>query len=139
MLTETYVSDEKPRERLTQKRELETGFPSPAADHMEDRLNLHDHLVKRPVATFFARVSGDDETGLGLCSGDLLVIDRSLAPRHDSLVVADVDSELCACRLLKTRSGWMLERGNGSTRPVTFEDAADSPIWGRVTHVIHPV
>ncbi len=34
------------------------GFPSPAGDYIECRLDLNEHLVQHPSATFFVRVSG---------------------------------------------------------------------------------
>ena len=34
------------------------GFPSPADDHMERRLDLNEHLVRNPLSTFFLRVDG---------------------------------------------------------------------------------
>ena len=57
---------------------LPAGFPSPADDYIEGRLDLNRHLIKHPAATFFVRVSGDSMTGTGIHSGNLLIVDRSL-------------------------------------------------------------
>ncbi|MCC5913500.1 MAG: peptidase [Balneolaceae bacterium] len=139
MITETVQSAARQEPPLNRKRELETGFPSPATDHLEERLNLNDYVVRHPVSTFFSKVNGEDEAGLGLSPGDILVIDRSLAPRHDSLVIADLGGEYRVCRLLKSGQEWLFELGNGRQIPVQFDDEFRSPIWGRVTHVIKSV
>ncbi len=45
------------------------GFPSPAEDHIEGGLDLNQHLVRHPSATFFVKVSGDSMTGAGIFDG----------------------------------------------------------------------
>ena len=67
------------------------GFPSPAADHYDKRLDLNEHLVLHPEATFFLRVKGDSMIGAGIHDGDLLVVDRSLEPNHGRVVIAVLD------------------------------------------------
>lgn len=136
MLTQTFSSKPAQFQSLQKKRSAETGFPSPATDHMEERLNLHEYLVQRPASTFFSRVKGDGDSTLGVFDGDLLVVDRSLAPRHKSLVIAVVDGEFRVCRLLYAKQ-WLLKSGSGKRIAINFENDDRSVIWGRVTHVIH--
>ncbi|MEY4132825.1 MAG: hypothetical protein RL592_883, partial [Verrucomicrobiota bacterium] len=69
------------------------GFPSPADDHMERRLDLNEHLVRNPISTFFLRVDGDSMSGAGILTGDLIVVDKSLSPRAGTIVVAEVGGE----------------------------------------------
>jgi DNA polymerase V len=57
---------------------VSAGFPSPAADYEEGKLDLNRHLVRNPAASFFVRVNGDSMIGAGIHHGDLLVVDRSL-------------------------------------------------------------
>ena len=77
------------------------GFPSPADDHMEGKLDLNTHLVKHPTATFFVKASGDSMIGAGIHDGDILVVDRSLEPRQSRIVIAAVDGQLTVKRLKK--------------------------------------
>ena len=42
------------------------GFPSPADDYVEARIDLNLALIPRPLATFFMRVSGDAMAGAQL-------------------------------------------------------------------------
>jgi DNA polymerase V len=55
---------------------IEAGFPSPADDYIEGSLDLNQHLVKHPAATFFVRVSGQSLDNTKFCEeyyvGDLL-------------------------------------------------------------------
>lgn len=139
MIAQTFRPELKRSSSLSDRRKIETGFPSPATDHLESRLNLHDYVVKHPVSTFFSQVKGESENALGLRDGDILVIDRSLAPRQNSLVVAEIDGEFRVCRLLNNKGGWFFEKGDGQLISISFEPDFESPIWGRVTHVIHSV
>jgi DNA polymerase V len=140
MIGQTFYPEKTKTSGLKQHRKLETGFPSPATDHYEERLNLHDYVVRYPASTFFVRVRGDDDNALGLHDGDILVVDGSLAPRNQALVVADIDGEFCVCRLVKQDRYWLLVRGNGAQTRITFDrDNLQTPIWGNVTHVVHSV
>src|SRR5215467_3272369 len=80
---------------------IPAGFPSPADDHLQKALDLHEHLIKHPAATFFAHVDGDSMRDANLCDGDLLIIDRAETPRHRSIVVAIVNGEFTVKRLHK--------------------------------------
>ncbi|MCF8137384.1 MAG: hypothetical protein K9K63_08755 [Desulfotignum sp.] len=50
---------------------IEAGFPSPADDYIEGSLDLNQHLIKHPAATFFVRVSGSSMIDAGICPGGL--------------------------------------------------------------------
>jgi len=115
----------------------ETGFPSPATDHLESRLNLHEHIVKHPSSTFFSRVEGESNSALGIKNGDILVVDRSQAPKNNSLVLAVIDGEITICRVERRFNEWYLVLGDGSYHPVNFDD--ETVVWGKVTHVVHAV
>jgi DNA polymerase V len=57
---------------------VSAGFPSPAQDSVEQRLDLNQLCVKRPAATYFVRVEGDSMIDAGIYPDDLLVVDRSI-------------------------------------------------------------
>jgi len=112
------------------------GFPSPADDHLEGKLDLHDLMVKRPAATFFCRADGESMVGAGIRSGDLLVVDRSVEPHDGDIVVATLDGGLTVKRLRKTETGWDLAPANPDfpSFPVNEEDGVQ--IWGVVTYSV---
>ena len=114
-----------------------TGFPSPADDFIENRLDINAHLVKRPAATFFVRVQGDSMRDAGIHDGDILVVDRSLESASGKIVVAVVDGELTVKRLETRGSAMRLLPENGDYRPTEIIDGMELTIWGVVTSVIH--
>lgn len=137
MLHQQKVPAKLKRKSLSDKRSMETGFPSPATDHLEDRLNLHEHLVRNEAATFFCRIRGDEEEELGLFDGDLLIVDRSLAYKHHSLVIAIIDGEQRVCRLWNNGKRWSLQMGDNSFLHMEPNGEAQQIMWGVVSHVIH--
>ena len=116
---------------------VSAGFPSPADDYMEDRLDLNRYLVKHPAATFFVRASGDSMIGAGIHSGDILVVDRSLEPANNSVVIAALNGELTVKRLVKTAGRLHLVPENERHRPIEIREGMDFEVWGVVTNVIH--
>jgi len=109
------------------------GFPAPGDDLVEASLNLHTHVVKNPTATFFVRVEGDSMEGIGIYSGDILVVDRSVTPRSGSVVVAVVDGGLVVKELQKTLDGMALVSANESYSPILLDEGSDCYVWGVVT------
>jgi DNA polymerase V len=78
---------------------IPAGFPSPASDYIDQRLDLHDYLGVHSEATFFLRVQGDSMQGAGIYDGDLLIVDKSLTPKNNSIVIAIVNNEFTVKRL----------------------------------------
>ncbi len=109
------------------------GFPSPADDHLEGRLDLNEHLIKHPTATFFLRVSGDSMIGAGIHDNDILVIDRSVEPHHGKIVIAVVDGEFTVKRLIRKNGRVLLMPENEAYAPIEITDEHDLLIWGVVT------
>ena len=116
---------------------LPAGFPSPADDYLEGKLDLNRHLIKHPAATFFVRVTGDSMIGAGIHSGDLLVVDRSLEPADKHVVVAVLDGELTVKRLFKQNGVLRLLPENLNYQPIEITPQQAIEIWGVVTSVIH--
>lgn len=116
---------------------VEAGFPSPADDYMEGSLDLNQHVIKHPAATYFVRASGDSMTGAGIFDGDLLIVDRSLEPGHGKIVIAEVDGQLTVKRLSKLNGQVLLQSENASYPPIELQEGNEMRIWGVVTHVLH--
>lgn len=110
------------------------GFPSPADDFMETPLDIREHLIKHPSATFFARAEGDSMTGFGIFSGDLLIVDRALQPQHGDVVIAAIDGEL-TCKVLDIHEK-LLRSGNVRYQPIELHDNAELLIEGVVIHSV---
>ena len=108
------------------------GFPAPADDLVEDTLNIHDLVVKNPSSTFFVRVAGDSMEGVGIFSGDVLVIDRSIAATDGKIVVAANYGELVVKRLSTINGKRALSSANDAYEPIFISDNDDCFIWGCV-------
>jgi DNA polymerase V len=116
---------------------VSAGFPSPAADYEEGKLDLNRHLVKNPAATFFVKVNGDSMIGAGIHPGDLLVVDRSLEPADKSVVIAVVNGELTVKRIRIRKGEITLEPENEKYSVRQIAEGVDFEVWGVVTNVIH--
>ena len=116
---------------------VQAGFPSPADDVMERRLDLNEHLILHPNATFFVRATGDSMIGAGIHSGDILIIDRAIAPRHNQIVLAVWNGELTVKRLYRRDGKIQLISENPHYPPFVIPSESDLQIWGVVTSVIH--
>jgi DNA polymerase V len=116
---------------------ISAGFPSPADDYVESRLSLDGHFVQRPEATFFLRVQGDSMVGAGIHDGDLLIVDKSLEPRHGSIVIAEVHGELTVKKLYRKNGEIALLAENPAYRPILVSEESQLVIWGVVTEVVH--
>jgi DNA polymerase V len=117
---------------------IAAGFPSPADDHLQKALDLHEHLIKHPAATFFAHVQGNSMKDANLNDGDLLIIDRAETPRHRSIVVAIVNGEFTVKRLYKRNGETIrLVPENKAFPAIDVTEGMDVEIWGVVSHIIH--
>jgi DNA polymerase V len=113
------------------------GFPSPADDYIESRIDLNDTLIRHPSSTFFLRVSGDSMRDAGILDGDLLVVDRAVEPRHGRVVVAVVEGAFTLKHLRRHHGRWRLEAAHPDYPPLELEGRDDSQIWGVAIHAIH--
>jgi DNA polymerase V len=117
--------------------EISAGFPSPADDHAERQLDLNEHLIKHPAATFFVRADGDSMLGAGIHPGDLLIVDRALEAREGSVIIAVVDGEFTVKRFEKRGGKIFLVPENRSYEPIEIKEGMDFEVWGVVTNSVH--
>lgn len=116
---------------------IKAGFPSPAEDFIDQRLNLNDYLIEHPEATFFVKVSGDSMINAGIHTGDILIVDRSLLPHNNDVVVAILDGDFTVKRFKKVGSRVLLVPENSRYSIIEIDPDADFLVWGVVKHVIH--
>nr|WP_159465550.1 translesion error-prone DNA polymerase V autoproteolytic subunit [Scandinavium goeteborgense] len=107
------------------------GFPSPAQDYVEDRLDLNKLLIRHPSATYFIKVSGESMHGAGISDGDLLVVDRSLSAVHGDIVIAAVSGEFTV-KELRTHPYLQLVPHNHHYSAIAFQNADELEIFGVV-------
>jgi len=115
---------------------VHAGFPSPAENYMENKLDLNRALVKNPSATFYARVSGESMVDDGIDNDDLLIIDRSVAPYDGCLAVCFLDGEFTLKRIKTDNAGILLVPANKKYKAIRVKDGNDFRIWGVVKYII---
>lgn len=118
---------------------VRAGGPTAADDFVEDRVNLHDYVVRSPDSTFLVRVAGDSMIEAGLNEGDLLVVDRSLPALEGKMIVAAVDGELTVKVLRRGKRGVELHPANPNYSIIHVGPEQSFEIMGVVTTVIHDV
>ena len=112
---------------------IRAGFPSPADDFGMKQLDLVELLVVNPLATFFWQVAGYSMKGAGIWDGDIVVVDRSITPRHRKIVVAEVDGEFTVKYLYKLAGTVKLVAANPEFEEITFREGQQLVICGVVT------
>ena len=132
-----YIADRKTRwSRPLLMWRIPAGFPSPAEDYVEGRIDLNRDLIKHPLSTFYIRVAGDSMVGVGIMPGALLVVDRAVEATEGNIVVARIGDELCVKRFVMEEGRILLMPENESYRPIEIIEGMDFEIWGRVMHAI---
>jgi len=116
---------------------ISAGFPSPADDYIDTKLDLNELLIKNPNATFFLKVAGDSMIKASINDGDILVVDKSINPKHNSIVIAVLEGELTVKRLYKKNNKILLVPENDNYKNIEIKDLNNLKIWGVVTGVIH--
>jgi DNA polymerase V len=100
---------------------VSAGFPSPATDYIEEQIDLNKELIKKPSSTFLIRVQGNSMIDHKITEGDVLIVDRSLALKTNSVAVLNFEGELV----------------NNSTKEIEINTNLNTELWGVVTYVIH--
>ena len=119
------------------KEAVEWGFPSPARDFTEGTIDLNEELIPHPNATFIVRARGDSMVGSGIYPGDLLIVDRSIKPQNESIIIAVLDGEL-SVKILRLKNKQVnLSSSNKNYKDVPVSEEMDFTIWGVCTNVIH--
>ena len=118
---------------------VKAGFPSPAEDYMGESLDFNRDLIRNPEATFYALVEGDSMMDVGICKGDIAVIDRSIEPQHGDVVVGAIDREFTVKFLDLTHKaeGWIeLRAANKKFSPFRIDESSNFRVWGVVIYTI---
>ncbi len=116
---------------------INAGFPSPADDYLEGKLDLNQLLIQNPSSTFFARVRGNSMIDAGIHDGDILIIDKSLEPKQTSVLVCFIDGEFTVKKVMKANGDFYLIPQNREFAPIKIDKTSDFRLWGVVTYCIH--
>ena len=116
---------------------VSAGFPSPATDYMENKLDLNEYLITHPAATFIVKASGSSMVNANIYSGDLLVVDRSITPKNNNIVIASIFGDLTVKKLKKKEKSFFLVSANEEFPSIEVKEEMECFICGVVTYIIH--
>src|SRR5690606_7696355 len=115
---------------------VQAGFPSPAQDYIDKKLDLNEHLIKNETATFIVRVNSQSMLNVGIDVNDELIVDRSIEAKHRDIVIALVDNEFTVKRLIMDALGCWLKAENEDYPDIHPLEGQQFEIWGVVTKLI---
>lgn len=111
---------------------VRAGFPSPAEDLGASRIDVLQHLILHPAATYVLRVRGDSMREHGIFDQDILLVDRAIRPKHGHIVVANLDNEFVVKLLWKRNGSIKLKAGNPTYPDIVPKDGQTLEVWGVV-------
>jgi DNA polymerase V len=112
------------------------GFPSPAQDYIDLKIDLNKELVANPSSTFYGRVKGTSMQDAGIMDGDILVIDKSLEPQDGAMAVCFLDGEFTLKYIRIEKDAVYLIPANSKFQPIKVTEDNNFCIWGIVTYSI---
>ena len=115
---------------------VKAGFPSPAMDYLEERIDLTKEFIKHPLSTFLVDCSGDSMINAFIPPKAKLIVDRSLNPRNGDIVLAVLNGEFTVKFLKKNEHRCWLIPANSKYREIEITPEMNMQIWGVITHVI---
>ena len=127
--------DSKPIKLPLFSSKVPAGFPSPAEEHVEKRLDPSEFLIDQIDATFFVTIQGYSMIDVGLMPGDIAVIDRSKIASLGDIVLALVDGEYTIKVMNRKKDGTprlLPANSAGAFAPIEIKDGMAFEIWGVV-------
>ena len=115
---------------------VNAGFPSPASDYLDPDLDFNAYFKKNPSATFPVRVEGDSMVDAFIPHNSIVIVDRSIKPLNNSIVVATLNGEHVIKHLVRTMDGLWLLPANDKYKSIRLTEEMDFSIWGTAKNVI---
>ena len=131
----------------TQKSTLETGilsydckvpagFPSPAMDYMQERIDLNKEFIPHPLSTFIIESTGFSMINAFIPPRARLIVDRSITPKNGDIVLAVISGEFTVKFLKKNSHKCWLVPANSKFEEIEITAEMEMQIWGVVTNII---
>lgn len=115
---------------------VSAGFPSPAADFIENNIDLNKELSENSLATFYIKVKGNSMIDAGINDKDVLIVDRSIEPQDNKIAICFIDGEFTVKRIKLEKDCLYLMPENSNYTPIKVTEENQLIIWGIVTYVI---
>ncbi len=115
---------------------VQAGFPSPAMDYIEEEIDLTSYLNPKPLSTFVAKAVGESMINAFIPPGAYLIVDKSLKPSNNMIVIAVINGEFTIKRYTNSGSEVWLMPANPEFQPIPISEDMDFKVWGVVTKII---
>ena len=113
------------------------GYPSPLAEQAKELVDINGHLIRNEIATYIFRVKGNAMIEAGIFDGDVLVVDRSIEPKPNDIVLATLNNKFLVKRLYQRAGLIKLISENPIYPPLVIKERDDFAVWGVVTNSVH--
>ena len=113
------------------------GFPSPAADYIEETINLNRHLIRNPSSTYFIRASGESMREAFIRDTDLLIVDKAIKVKNGYPIVCWLNGGFTVKTYRREKDKVYLEPANPDYPKVELTEGMDFTFWGVVSYSIH--
>jgi len=115
---------------------IPAGFPSPATDFIEADIDLSTYLAPNPLSTIIVRVVGNSMIDAYIPNNAILIIDKSIKPKHNQIIVASINGDFTVKRLILHKNSVWLKPENKDYKPILINDEMDFRIWGVVSRIV---
>lgn len=118
---------------------ISAGIPVPVNSDNKGEVDLNDFLIEHPTATFFAKVKGEEMQDIGIYNGDVLIVDTSLEPKDNKVVVVSIQGVLTVKIYRIIEGEIFLQSYSNQFLPLKIEPYMEFVLIGVVTKIIHSI
>ena len=118
---------------------VSAGCPVDATDDIERNVDFNEMLANDPENIFCVTVSGDSMIEAGIFNEDILVVDKSLQPANNKIVVACVDNEFTVKRYISENDEIYLKAENPDYNDIHFKEGNEMRIMGVVVNTVRSI
>lgn len=115
---------------------IPAGFPSPAMDYMEERIDLNKEFVRHPLSTSMVECEGTSMINAFIPPKAKLIVDRSLTAKNGDIVLAILNGEWTVKYLVKNDFKCFLRPANSKFPDIEITPEMSMEVWGVVTTIL---
>ena len=101
-------------------------------DYIQQYQTLDERFIQNRSSTYFFVARGDSMSPL-ILEKDILIVDRSIEPSHNRVVVVSIDGEMYCKRLIKESDKMVLRSDNSTYSDILMSGEMDIIFFGVVT------
>ena len=116
---------------------IPAGFPSPADGEPDQKIDLNKYLIKNASSTFFYFVEGHSMADIGIHDKSLLIVDASLEPQNNDIIVGVINGEFTVKQISKINNKLYLLPKNSDFKPIEITEFMNFQLRGVVTKSIN--